>query len=92
MADCFSHSPAMEGLHVVGDTIVHPVLAEWLSDMAPHLDLDGCVFSSVATLHASRLALTLCCLQYSMLHLCRGQLATQKHTNHTYTHCPIVFA
>ena len=56
MANCLSHSPAIEGLHVVEDTAVHPVLTDWLLVVAPHLDLDSCILSSVATLHASRLA------------------------------------
>ena len=45
----------MEGLHVVGDTTVRPVLTEWLSVVAPHLDLDSCILSGVAILCASRL-------------------------------------
>ena len=56
MADCLSYPPAMEGLHVVEDTTVHPVLTEWLSVVAPHLDLDSCILSGVATLHVSKLA------------------------------------
>ena len=32
------------------DTTVHLVLAEWLSVVAPHLDLDSCILSGVATL------------------------------------------
>ena len=46
----------MEGLHVVEETTVRPVLTEWLSVVAPHLDLDSCILSGVATLHPSRLA------------------------------------
>ena len=38
------------------DTTVRPVLTEWLSVVAPHLDLDSCILSGVATLRASRLA------------------------------------
>ena len=49
-------SLAIEGLHVVEDTTVLPVLTEWLSVVAPHLDLDSCILSSVATLCESRLA------------------------------------
>ena len=45
----------MEGLHVVDDTTVCPVLIEWLSVVAPHLDLDSCILSGIATLHMSRL-------------------------------------
>ena len=57
VADHLSYPPAMEGLHIVEDTIVRPVLTEWLSVVAPHLDLDSCILSGVvATLHASRLA------------------------------------
>ena len=56
VADCLSHPSAIEGLHVVEDTTVRPVLTEWLSVVAPHLDLDSCILSGVATLHASRLA------------------------------------
>ena len=37
------------------DTTVCPVLTEWLSVVAPHLDLDSCILSGVATLHVSRL-------------------------------------
>ena len=40
---------------MVEDTTVRPVLTEWLSVVAPHLDLDSCILSGVATLHASRL-------------------------------------
>ena len=56
VADCLSCPPAIEGLHVVEDTTVRPVLTEWLSVVAPHLDLDSCILSGVATLRASRLA------------------------------------
>ena len=55
VADCLSHSPAMEGLHMVEDTEVHPVLTEWLSVVAPHLDLYSYILSGVATLRMSRL-------------------------------------
>ena len=41
---------------MVEDTIVRPVLTECLSVVAPHLDLDSCILSGGATLHASRLA------------------------------------
>ena len=47
----------MEGLHVVEDTIVCLVLTKWFLFVAPHLDLDSCIHSGVATLCASRLAL-----------------------------------
>ena len=40
---------------MVEDTTVHPVLIEWLSVVAPHLDLDSCILSVFATLRASRL-------------------------------------
>ena len=40
---------------MVEDTTVRPVLTEW-SLVAPHLDLDSCILSSVATLRASKLA------------------------------------
>ena len=40
---------------MVENTTVHPVLTEWLLVVAPHLDLDSCILSGVATLHASRL-------------------------------------
>ena len=56
MADYFSHPTAMEGLPVVKDTTVRPVLAEWLSIVASHLDLDSCILSGVATLGVSRLS------------------------------------
>ena len=55
VSDCFSCPQAMEGLHVVEDTTVCPVLTEWLSVVAPHLDLDSCILSGVATLRVSRL-------------------------------------
>ena len=38
---------------MVEDTIVCPVLTEWLSVVAPQLDLDSCILSGVANLHAS---------------------------------------
>ena len=41
---------------MVEDTIVHPVLTDWLSVVAPHLDFDSCILSGVAILCASRLA------------------------------------
>ena len=56
MVDCLSCPPAVEGLHIAEDIIVCPVLTEWLSVVAPHLDLDSCILSGVAILHASRLA------------------------------------
>ena len=56
VVDCLSYFQAMEGLHVVEDSTVRPVLTEWLSVMAPHLDLDSCLLSGVATLHMSRLS------------------------------------
>ena len=37
------------------DITVCPVLTEW-SVVGPHLDLDSCILSGVATLLASRLA------------------------------------
>ena len=77
---------------MVEDTTVCPVLTEWLSVVAPHLDLDSCILSDVATLCASRLAYTLCCPQCAILHLCRGQFVNQKHIDHTCTHCLTVFA
>ena len=43
----------MEGLHVVEDTTVLPVLTEWLLVVALHLDLDSCILSGVAILRAS---------------------------------------
>ena len=46
----------MEGLHMVEDATVHLVLTEWLSVVAPHLDLDSFILSVVAILHVSRLA------------------------------------
>ena len=55
VVDYLIHPPAMEGLHVVEDTTVDPVLTAWLSVVAPNLDLDSCILSGVATLHASRL-------------------------------------
>ena len=56
VVDCLSYPLAIEGLHVVEKTIVRPVLTEWLSVVAPHLDLDGCILSGDATLHSFRLA------------------------------------
>ena len=56
VADCFSCPSAIEGLHVVEDSTVRPVLTEWLSVVTPHLDLDSSILSGVATLRASRLA------------------------------------
>ena len=53
---CLSHPLAMEGLHVVEDTTVHPVPTKWSSVVALHLDLDSCILSGIATLRASRLA------------------------------------
>ena len=41
---------------MVEDTIVRPVLTEWLLVVAPHLDLDSCILSAIAILRASRLA------------------------------------
>ena len=82
----------MEGLHVVEDTILRPVLTEWLSVVAPHLDLDSCILSGIATLHVSRLVYTLCCAQCSMLHLFWGLFVKQKHIDHNCTHCLTVFA
>ena len=55
VADCLSYPPAMENLHVVEDTTVCPVLTEWLSIVATHIDLDSCILSGVATLRMSRL-------------------------------------
>ena len=43
-------------LHVVEDTTVHLVLTKLSSVVAPHLDLDSCILSGIATLCASRLA------------------------------------
>ena len=45
----------MEGMHVAENTTVRSVLTEWLSVVAPHLDLDSCILSGIATLHVSRL-------------------------------------
>ena len=53
--DCLSCTPAIEGMHVVEDTTVCPVLTEWLSVVALHLDLDSCILSGVGTLYASKL-------------------------------------
>ena len=55
VAACLSRPPAMEGLHVVEDTTLHPILTEWLSVVAPHLDLDRYILSGAATLRASKL-------------------------------------
>ena len=55
VVDCLSCPLAMEGLNVVEDTTVHPVLTEWLSVVALHLNLGSCILSGVATLCASRL-------------------------------------
>ena len=55
VADSLSCPPAIEGLHLIEDTIVCPVLTERLSVVAPHLDLDSFILSGVATLHSSRL-------------------------------------
>ena len=46
----------INSLHMVEDTTMRPVLTEWLSVVAPHLDLDSCILSGVATLYVSRLA------------------------------------
>ena len=46
----------MEGLHVVEDTTVYPVLTEWLLVVASHMVLDSCILSGIATLCAFRLA------------------------------------
>ena len=73
VVDCLSYPLAMEGLHVVEDITVCPVLTEWLSVVAPYLDLDSCILSGVATLRVSRLAYTLFYPQCSILHLFRGQ-------------------
>ena len=56
VADYLSCSLAVECLHVVEDTTVHPVLIEWLSVVASYLDLDSFILSGVAILHASRFA------------------------------------
>ena len=56
MVDFLSYSPAMEGLHVVEDKKMHPVLTKWLSVVAPNLDLDSCIVSGVAILRVSKLA------------------------------------
>ena len=40
---------------MVEDTTVCLALTEWLSVVAPHLDLDSCILSGIAILHASRL-------------------------------------
>ena len=45
----------MEGLHIVENTTVHPVLTEWLLVVALNLDLDSYILSGVATLRAFRL-------------------------------------
>ena len=55
MVDYLSHLTAMEGLHMVDNTTVHPVLNERLLFVAPYLDLDSCIISGVATLRASSL-------------------------------------
>ena len=55
MADCLSRPLAMEGLHMVEHTTVHPILTEWLLVVARHLDLDSCILSGIAILYASRL-------------------------------------
>ena len=55
VVDYLSSSLAMEGFHMVEDSTVHPVLTEWLSVVAFHLDLDSCILSGVATLQISRL-------------------------------------
>ena len=55
MADSLSCPLAMEGLHIVEDTTVHPVLTEWFSVVASHLDLDSYILSGVAILCVSRL-------------------------------------
>ena len=55
MADFLSCPLAMEGLHVVKDTTVRPVLTEWFLVVASHLDLDSCILFGVATLYGSRL-------------------------------------
>ena len=54
VADYLSYPPAMEGLHVIEDTTVRPLLTEWLSVVASHLDLDSCILSGIATLRVSR--------------------------------------
>ena len=77
---------------MVEDTTVRPVLTEWLSEVAPHLDLDSYILSGVATLCVSKLAQTLCCPLCSMLNLCQVQFANWKHIHHTCTHCLTVFA
>ena len=41
---------------MVEDTTMCPVLTEWLSVVALHLDLHSFVLSGVASLHASSLA------------------------------------
>ena len=41
---------------MVEDTTVHPILTEWLSVVAPHLDLDSFILSGIAILHASVLS------------------------------------
>ena len=56
VVDYLSNPPAMEGLYMIKDTTVRPVLAKWLSVVALHLDLDSCILSGVAILYASRLA------------------------------------
>ena len=38
VVDCLSYPSAIEGLHVVKNTTVCPVLTEWLSVVAPQLD------------------------------------------------------
>ena len=56
MVDCLSCAPAMEGLPMIENTTVRPVMTEWLSVVAYHLDLDSYILFGVATLCAPRLA------------------------------------
>ena len=55
VVDCLSYNPTIEGLHVVENTTLCPVLTEWLLVIALHLDLDSCILAGVATLRVSRL-------------------------------------
>ena len=55
VADCLLYSAAMEYLHMVENFTVRPVLTEWLSAVASHLDLDSYILSGIAILCVSRL-------------------------------------
>ena len=71
---------------MVEDTTVRPVLTEWLSVVAPHLDLDSCILSGVATLHASRLALDTLLPTVLYVALVSGvSLQPEKYRSYLYT-------